>query len=87
MMNISTHGISAKTWRWIGSVACGLSRICSHIVRPSRIGRMPTAISDGGWKGRNPNRLTGVSGSGAERSRIHKAKGWWRISTASSSTL
>ena len=41
--NISTHGISAKICRCTGSGICGLSRICSHIVTPSRIGSTPIA--------------------------------------------
>src|SRR3546814_20363447 len=54
-----------------------LLRFCwSHMVMPSRIGSTPMAMNDGGVNGNRPNRLTGVSGSGADRSLIHSANGW-----------
>jgi len=44
------------------------------MVRPTRIGRMPMARIPGGVKFRKPNRLTGLSGSGAVRSWIQPMK-------------
>ncbi len=87
MTNISTHGMIENICCWTGSAGAGLSLNWSHIVTPSRIGRIPKARKLGGVKSRKPNRLTGVSGSGAERSLIHSANGWWRISTLTISTL
>src|SRR3546814_5650189 len=79
MMTMNSHGMIAKTCFWITSVGAGLSFCWSHMVMPSRIGSTPMAMNDGGVNGNRPNRLTGVSGSGADRSLIHSANGWWRI--------
>ena len=65
------------------SVGDGIARI--HGLDNVQAGEM--VEFDGGVKGRNPNRLTGVSGSGAARSRIQSTNGWWRISTETISTL
>ena len=61
----------AKTCACAGSIGCGLSFIDSHCVAPTRIGSTPIARNAGGVKWSSPNRLTGVSGSGADRSLIH----------------
>ena len=77
----------AKICAWAGSIGCGLSFIDIHWVAPTRIGSTPIARNAGGLKWSRPNRLTGVSGSGADRSLIHRTNGWWRISTLTISTL
>ena len=86
MITISTQGISANTRLWTGSVAGGFSRICSHMVMPGRIGSTPMASIAGGWKGRKPNRLTGVSGSWRGRGSRARTAGA-AYSTASSSPV
>ncbi len=80
-MNIRNQGITANTCFCTSSIGAGFRRCISHMVMPSRIGSTPIARNTGGVKGRRPNRLTGVSGSGADRSFSHSTKGWCRIST------
>ena len=87
MITTRTHGIQAKIFCCIGSMGAVFIFCWSHMVTPTRMGRMPIRNSPGGVNGSRPNRLTGVSGSGAVRSWIHKVKGWWRISTETISTL
>ena len=67
-MNIITQGISIITCCVVGSVAAGFSLNCSHMVTPSRMASTPRCRKPGGSKGRRPNRLMGVSGSGADKS-------------------
>ena len=87
MTNISTQGITANTCFCTGSICGGARRCCSHMVRPRMIGNTPSAIIAGGVHGISPNRLSGVSGSGADRSLIHRTNGWWRISIDTISDL
>ena len=52
MMNMNTQGMIEKTCFCTGSIGCGLSLNCSHMVMPRRIGRMPSARKAGGVKSR-----------------------------------
>ena len=70
-----------------GSVGCGLSLVCSHMVKPMISGQTPIIRKCGGVKGSSPNRLTMLVGSGAERSWIQPKNGACRISMVTNSTL
>src|SRR3546814_17716913 len=87
MMTMNSHGMIAKTCFWISSVGAGLSFCWSHMVMPSRIGSTQMAMNDGGVNGNRPNRLTGDSGSGADRPLIHSPNGRRRISIVSLTPL
>ena len=44
-MKVKITGIQLKIICWVRSVGAGLSRICSHIVKPMMMGQMPMARS------------------------------------------